>query len=168
MMSLMSSVMLAISWILVYLLGNVSSQMMPGMGMGPMANQQQRAKPFTKYFSRIQCQVCELSIRQITRETKFAFRDNPRITEAELFNLTDAACNPFKDEGIWITQYDIVKEAPALTLKQMASEKDEIGECERECETISYSCSEIVDEHNIEIVEYLWAHLGISSVSDCF
>ena len=142
--------------------------MMPGMGMGPMANQQQRAKPFTKYFSRIQCQVCELSIRQITRETKFAFRDNPRITEAELFNLTDAACNPFKDEGIWITQYDIVKEAPALTLKQMASEKDEIGECERECETISYSCSEIVDEHNIEIVEYLWAHLGISSISDCF
>ena len=131
------------------------------MGMGPMGNQQQRVKPFTKYFPRIQCQVCELSIKNVIRETKFAFRDNPKITESELFNLSDAACNPFKDEGIWITQIDIVKEAPALTLKQMATEKDEIGECQRECETISFACSEIVGEHDVEIVEYLWAHLGI-------
>ena len=68
-------------------------------------------------------------------------------------------------QGIWITQIDIVKEAPALTLKQMATEKDEIGECQRECETISFACSEIVGEHDVEIVEYLWAHLGILSVS---
>ena len=129
---------------------------MPGMG-----GQQQRAKPFKKYFSRIQCQVCENMIKQIIRETKFAYRDNPQLTEAEIFNLTDSTCNPFKDEGIWITQYDIVKEPPRLVLKLMTKEKDEIGECERECETISYSCMEILDDNNIEIAEYLYNNLGM-------
>ena len=100
-------------------------------------------------------------IKQITRETKFRYRDNPKLTEAEIFNLTDATCNPFKDEGIWITQYDIVKEAPKLKLKLMTKEKDDIGECERECETISYSCMEILDDNNIEIAEYLYNNLGI-------
>eukprot|EP00483_Globobulimina_turgida_P001762 UN01764 len=133
---------------------------MPGMGMPGMGGQQQRAKPYKKYFSRIQCQVCKQSVKQIIRETKFAYKENPKISEAELFNLTDATCNPFKDEGIWITQYDIVKQPPKLKLKLMTKNKDEIGECERECETISYSCSEILDENNIEIVEYIWSSLG--------
>merc|ERR1712087_245233 len=56
--------------------------------------------------------------------------------------------------------YDIVREAPALKLKHMTEQEDDIGECGRECETISYSCSEVVDEHDVEIVEYLWANLG--------
>jgi len=139
----------------------LSCQAMPGMpGMPGMGQQQQRAKPFKKYFARIQCQVCELMVKQIIRETKASYVADPKLTESDLFNLTDAVCHPFKDEGIWITQYDIVKDAPKLKLRQMVSEADAIGECDRECETIAYSCMEILDENNIEIIEYLWNNLG--------
>eukprot|EP01083_Nonionella_stella_P088643 247157_1 len=154
--------LLYVVFTLLYLIQYASSQGMPGMpgmpGMG--GQQQQRAKPHKKYFSRIQCQVCELAMKHIIRETKFAFKRNPKITESELFNLTDATCNPFKDEGIWITQYDIVKEAPKLKLKLMTKDKDDIGECGRECESISYACLEVLDDNSIEIVEYMWANLG--------
>ena len=147
--------------ILSIIVSDVYSQGMPGMGMGMgMGGQQKRAKPYKKYFSRIQCQVCELTIKHIIRESKFAFMHNPKITEAEIFNLTDSTCNPFHDEGIWITQYDIVKEPPKLKLKLMVNEKDDIGECERECESIAYSCMEILDDNNLEIVEYIYGNLG--------
>eukprot|EP00483_Globobulimina_turgida_P009714 UN09733 len=140
---------------------------MPGMGgMGGMGGGgEQRSKPYKDYFKYIQCQVCDESVKQLIRRTKLLnSKSTPSkpLSEEILFNLTESICNPYKDDGIWITQYDIIKKSPKLMLKQMVENNNPeiIGECIRECETIAIACIKIMDENNIEISEYLFSNLG--------
>lgn len=167
--------------------------------MGGGGSDQQRSHPHQKWFKYIQCQTCELFIYQIIRQTKVLYsryQSNPNsieneITEEKLFDLLDNVCNPYTDEGLWITRYDLklvplenkkqekkkkmklqMSEITLKTLNEnfgnddhfnfedLQSKEDIIGECERECETVSYTCMQIIDNNNIEIVEYLYSNVG--------
>ena len=133
----------------------INSQMMPGMGMPGMGNSQyKRSTPYKNYVKRIHCQVCDESVKQLIRNVKILKSKNNKLSEETILNITETICNPYEDDGIWITQFDIIKKPPKLELKRITNQ--DIGECRRECETISITCDKIMDKIGIDLSELLY------------
>ena len=51
-------------------------------------------------------------------------------------NLTETICDPMEDEGEWLTYLDVVSEKRKAKLVN----KNELGECNRECMTLADAC----------------------------
>ena len=60
--------------------------------------------------------------------------------------------NPLKNEGEWLTYFDLVAAGDKLTLKDMKVE----GECGTQCKTIQRAAESILESADTDIAEKLW------------
>jgi len=125
--------------------------MLQAMGMGGDG-----PKPFTpnsKWVKYIQCDVCKETTKQMWRQSKAKKASQKgKIGEEELLDLTEAICDPFSEEGEWISFFDLVKSGSSLKMV----DKKEPGRCRRECETISKACSMVMQESDITFSEQIY------------
>jgi len=125
--------------------------MLQAMGMG--GDGPKPFSPNSKWVKYIQCDVCKETTKQMWRQSK-AKKDSQKgkIGEEELLDLTEAICDPFSEEGEWISYFDLVKSGS--TLKMV--DKKEPGRCRRECETIAKACSMVMRESDITFSEQIY------------
>lgn len=64
----------------------------------------------------------------------------------------EKTCDPGKQEGEWITKFDIVPRDGKLHLE----EQKDYGRCQRECQTIAKACEESIGEADTDLAELLW------------
>lgn len=130
---------------------NMDPAMMEAMGMGGDG-----PKPFPpnkKWIKYIQCEVCIETTKQMWRQSNAKKKSqNGKIGEEELLDLTESICDPFSEEGEWISYFDLVRKGDSLKMV----DKKEPGRCRRECETISKTCSMIMQENDITFSEQIY------------
>jgi len=130
---------------------NMDPAMLQAMGMGGDG-----PKPFapnSKWIKYIQCEVCKETTKQMWRQSiKKKKSQNGKIGEEELLDLTESICDPFSEEGEWISYFDLVRKDDKLKMV----DKKEPGRCRRECETIAKSCSVIMRENDITFSEQIY------------
>ncbi|CAJ1394570.1 unnamed protein product [Effrenium voratum] len=78
----------------------------------------------------------------------------PRLGEVEIGEVLDAICDPDDNLGEWITFYDITQQDSELLLQQ----RDGVGECRRECSTLTHACRAVFDEYREDMTEMLFKH----------
>ena len=78
------------------------------------------------------------------------------IKDRDYQELAERVCNPYKDEGLWITTYDLVKEPPKLSMVSMG----DLGKCRRECETIAFTCKKVLYNSVAEILDVIESNEG--------
>jgi len=125
--------------------------MLQAMGMGGDG-----PKPFapnSKWVKYIQCDVCKVTTKQMWRQSqKMKKSQKGKVGEEELLDLTETICDPFSEEGEWISYYDLVRKGDSLKMV----DKKEPGRCRRECETIAKVCSEVMRENDITFSEQIY------------
>lgn len=62
-----------------------------------------------------------------------------KIGEDDLIEMGEHVCDPDTDEGEWITMIDLDQEKQGSPIK--LSQQPHLGECRRECRTISHACA---------------------------
>ena len=75
-----------------------------------------------------------------------------QLDEDKVIDLVEKSCNPEKEEGSWISKFDLMEKNGELRL----SEQKDVGKCKRECQTISKACEESVAEVDTDLAELLW------------
>ncbi|EDO29049.1 predicted protein, partial [Nematostella vectensis] len=85
------------------------------------------------------------------------------VEEDKIIELVEASCNPDKEEGEWISKFDIVKKGDSLQL----SEKEVFGRCKQECRTIAKACEETISEVDTDLAEMIWQNkLSLSKLTN--
>eukprot|EP01083_Nonionella_stella_P174465 604834_1 len=113
-----------------------------------------RKKPYTRINKYIECQVCEFTAQSMFNVWLLSMNTNQySFDETEMYHLVVETCNPWSNIGVWITSIDIeLNDDDQLELMT----KEDIGECNRECETIRSICEDIAVMDADEIAEYFW------------
>ncbi len=113
-----------------------------------------RKRPYKKLEKYIECQVCEFAAQSIFRIWLMSMNDN-KFDEDEMYNLIVETCNPWSNIGVWITAMDMfINDENGLELVN----KEEIGQCNRKCETVKSVCEDIVSSDAETIAEYIWTN----------
>ena len=111
-----------------------------------------RKKPYKKFKKYIECQVCDLASQSIYRIWLMTMNED-KFDENEMYTLVVETCNPWSNIGVWITAMDmILNDESRLELIN----KEEMGLCGRECETIRSVCADIIASEAEVIAEYVW------------
>ena len=111
-----------------------------------------RKKAYPKVKKYINCQVCNMAAQSIYRIWLMSMND-AKFDENELYNLVVETCNPWSNIGVWITAMHLtVHKNNSLELVN----KEDMGECNRVCETIKASCTDVVLSQSDEIAEFIW------------
>jgi len=125
-----------------------------------------RKKPHPSWSPYIICQTCKETMKTLNRHVrqyKKVLTKKQLSNEDTYYNITRDICNPYRDLGEWITMYDLVKEKNKLKLTYIG----EFGRCQRECETIAYTCYEkIVWALQNEITELLLKGASLSKLQN--
>ncbi|KAL5975591.1 hypothetical protein ACLOJK_019916 [Asimina triloba] len=102
----------------------------------------------------IKCQVCQQLANQLYQQVnkKRAQISPKKISELQIIELTENACNLKKEEADWILRMDIVEKGDALELV----EQDAEGQCNSECKTIERACQEVMGYYDTDVAEFLY------------
>lgn len=105
----------------------------------------------------IRCGVCKIAAEAMVKavEEEINRTHHSKVGEVEIVQLAEAVCEPDDHLGEWMSRHDIIQEKDSEPLE--LKDKDQIGECRRECATIEYSCKRIL-EFSGEISEMLYHH----------
>ena len=71
-------------------------------------------------------------------------------------------CQPYHDDGEWISEYDIVRKGKTLKLDH----QEVFGRCGRECESIAFACDAVLEEYWEEIPEYLYSKMSTAKLQN--
>jgi len=130
---------------------NMDPAMLQAMGMG--GDGPKAFSPNKKWIKYIQCEVCKETTKQMWRQSQAKKKSlNGKMGEEELLDLTESICDPYSEEGEWISHFDLVRKGKYLKMV----DKKETGRCRRECETISKTCSLIMRENDITFSEQIY------------
>ncbi|EDO40280.1 predicted protein, partial [Nematostella vectensis] len=113
----------------------------------------------------IRCETCQKAVKHLYRRTSEMREKSPRkkVEEDKIIELVEASCNPDKEEGEWISKFDIVKKGDSLQL----SEKEVFGRCKQECRTIAKACEETISEVDTDLAEMIWQNkLSLSKLTN--
>jgi len=119
-----------------------------------MGGKKPKIKIFKEWRKYLKCPMCEELSKELSRRTK-KLRQQPEHkgfdwSEEAVVNLTETICDPMEDEGEWLTYLDVVSEKRKAKLVN----KNELGECNRECMTLADSCEQVMD-----VVQYDFSSL---------
>eukprot|EP00892_Ulva_mutabilis_P012851 jgi/Ulvmu1/9939/UM058_0022.1 len=111
----------------------------------------------------IQCQFCGIAAKRLHRSVGDLRRDAPswkKISEDDILEHLEAACNADKVEGEWILHLDVQEQGDELVIKEMSKP----GKCQRECQTMVRMCEDIVGDHDTDLAEVLLRNPGRATV----
>lgn len=110
-----------------------------------------KARPVNADVKYIQCATCRVAAYRIHQY----MTANPKASEAELLELLELICDPYRPQGEWIPLYEIIRhEDGQLALK----EHEYPGRCKSHCATISKACSNSIEDGIYEMAEYFITH----------
>eukprot|EP00929_Paragymnodinium_shiwhaense_P068803 TRINITY_DN34680_c0_g1_i1.p1 TRINITY_DN34680_c0_g1~~TRINITY_DN34680_c0_g1_i1.p1 ORF type:complete len:259 (-),score=89.88 TRINITY_DN34680_c0_g1_i1:50-826(-) len=104
----------------------------------------------------IACDVCKLAAGEAWTMVEEAAKAAPggKLGEIEIGAIIETVCEPDDDHGEWIAYYDVTQDDVSAPLS--LTKKEYLGECRRECNTISHACSKVFDEHREDMTEMLY------------
>jgi len=112
----------------------------------------------------IDCAVCG-EVAKVVHRTVGAMRKElpagKKLKEADIMDKLEGVCDPEKDEGEWVTHFDLVEENHRLKLKDMGG----VGDCKRECQTVARACDGVFFDYDTDIAEALFKNADMTRAS---
>jgi len=106
----------------------------------------------------IGCSVCELLVKHAYESAEMRKRQDHKLTEETVLELTERVCDPFSQEGEWLTKLDYYQAAKDSKVKNR--EKDITGKCKAECKTAASVCQDIIGSFDVDLSEAIWGGVG--------
>lgn len=101
----------------------------------------------------IRCETCQKAVKYLFGKTQeMRGGGTKKLDEDKLIDMVEKSCNPDKEEGSWISKFDLIEKNGELRLAEHA----DFGKCQRECQTISKACEESVADVDTDLAELLW------------
>ena len=140
----------------------ISSQYATEEEVSERQRMMEEQKPLTKYKKYIKCQVCELAAQSVHRIWMGATQQT-EFDENEIYNGIIQTCNPLSNIGIWMLAFDIKLTNESRLLLE---NQQDMGKCQRECQTLRSVCNDIITSDADEIAEFLWNNRDELNESD--
>ena len=131
------------------------------MGGGGIAARREAFDELPSEAHYVQCEVCRAAVRRAhfrvsQRREKLT---KTQVKEHEIDEMLTNLCNARHEEGVWLTEYDIIEtvdegtgKITKLSLKRMNSP----GHCEEDCWTLEEACKRVLREAETDLAEELW------------
>ena len=91
-----------------------------------IARKEVRVKPYKKWRNRIVGQTCNSTIHEINKKGKLLnqklLKEKKKINEEHYIDIMKDICNPYKENGEWITYFDLIKKYKVCVV-QMHTQK---------------------------------------------
>lgn len=102
----------------------------------------------------IQCEACEKTAEAIHRavgDLRSALPKWKTLTEIEILDMLEKICLSDAESGEWLAKLDLQEDGERLRVVEMPT----VGDCRRECATLTRVCSELVGDHDVDLSELL-------------
>ena len=104
----------------------------------------------------VRCEACAAMVTHTVDKVKELASSLPKkkkVTEAQILDIVENACDPEKDGGDWISRYDIAVQSDGrLHLLDMGGP----GHCEATCKTVQKACEESLGDLDTDFAEKLF------------
>eukprot|EP00494_Astrolonche_serrata_P029486 UN29753 len=103
----------------------------------------------------LKCPVCQEVTRELYKRSNELRKETHDYNWSEnmILNITETVCDPYEENGEWVTYIDITAEKKKVKLVN----KKELGDCGRECITIQTVCRDILDEVDLAFSSALYS-----------